>query len=114
MPARREYLNVALKVQEALRGHIDFRRLPHLTLELLALVGDSESTPHWYLLPDAAGEELDLGVAWGVPRGELSGMSSREIELRAREDVLRAVQFYFEGHPVEQQYVAEARVSLGW
>lgn len=112
-PARRAFGIAARDVQEALRGNIDFTKLPNLTLSLLVLIGDADTKPQWHLMPDVVGEELDPGIAWGVSHEHISKLSPPEIEVLARNSILHALQFYFEGHPVEQRYVLEARISLG-
>lgn len=102
----------AHEIQEALRPHIDFSRLPDLSISVLVAVGDSDAPPRWQLMPNFSQVELSLGVASGLSFERAAKLSPSEMKALAHRLIVDSLEVYFDGHPAEQRHVSELRQRL--
>ncbi|WP_197466673.1 MULTISPECIES: DUF4240 domain-containing protein [Brachybacterium] len=108
-----DYFDVAShEIQEALRPHIDFSKLPDLLLSVLVAVGESDTPPHWQLMPNCSQEELYLGVASSLSRERVAMLSPSEMPALAYRLIVDSLEVYFDGHPAERRHVSELRQRL--
>lgn len=102
----------AHEAQEALRAHIDFRKLPDLSLSVLVTVGESDAPPRWQLMPNFTQVELSPGIASALSRQRLATLSRSEMTALARSVIADSLELYFDGHPTEQRHISELRQRL--
>ncbi|WP_270410141.1 DUF4240 domain-containing protein [Brachybacterium paraconglomeratum] len=106
------FAGAAHEAQEALRAHIDFRKLPDLSLSMLVTVGESDTSPQWQLMPNFTHEELSPGIASSLSRERVTKLSPSETTALARGVIVDSLEMYFDGHPAEQRHVSELRQRL--
>lgn len=99
----------AHEIQEALRPHIDFSRLPDLSLSVLVTVGEVDAPPRWQLMPNFSQVELSPGIASSLARERIAKLSPSEMTALARRVIADSLEVYFDGHPAEQRHISELR-----
>lgn len=108
-----DYFDVAAhEIQAALRLHIDFSKIPDLSLSVLVAVGESDTPPHWQLMPNFSQDELYLGVASGLSHERVTKLSPSEMKALAHRLIVDSLEVYFDGHPAEQRHISELRKRL--